>query len=92
MEDCSMKTWFRAFSQKHGGYFTEAYGPDCRLPKVTRNIRELAAYIAYYWWRCGAQLETSNDGISWKNADEQMQKDFTKMLDDEFFKYEGDVL
>ena len=88
MDNCNRETQFRAFSPKYGGYFTVAYGPDCRLPKTASTIRELATYIAYYWWRCSAWLETSVDGISWKNADEKMQNDFNKMLNDEFFKYE----
>lgn len=83
-------TLFRAYQPVgvERSYFMIAYGPDNGLPKTTESIKELAKYIAYYWWRCAAVLETSKDGINWRLADEMQQKEFVHLLDHEFFMYE----
>lgn len=80
---------YRAFSPKSHSYFGVAYGPNNGLPFTAHTLEELVHHIAYYWWRCDAWLEASvDDGLTWSNADSDLQARFSKMLDSEFIQYE----
>lgn len=80
---------YRAFRPKTHVYFDIAYGPDNGLTFIAQTLDELVHHIAYYWWRCDAQLEVStDDGLTWSIADNDLQIRFTKMLDIEFIQYE----
>ena len=88
--DSEVKSYrYRAFNPKSHTYFGIAYGPSNGLPFIAQTIEDLVYHIAYYWWRCDAWLEVSvDDGLTWNNADNDLQACFKKMLDVEFIQYE----
>ncbi len=88
MGNPAVKVWFRAVDPDKHVYFTFAYGPQYAEPYVSAELKDLVKHIAYWWNRRAATLETSTNGLVWRQAAVDKQKSFTVLLDDEFHFYE----
>ena len=65
-------------------YLTHTYGAFSGKPLEDTTMKGLAYSIAYLYRRHAVLLYESEDGRSFKKADEKMQSEFSRIMNDEF--------
>ena len=65
-------------------YIAYTYGMHSGKPLEDTTMKGLAESIAYLYHRHAVRLYESKDGRRFKKADEKMQSEFSRIMNDEF--------
>ena len=65
-------------------YLTHTYGMHSGKPLEDTTMKGLAESIAYLYHRHAVRLYESKDGRRFKKADEKMQSEFSRIMNNEF--------